>query len=285
MLYRVDPLLYSTLYEDVEGFDEQQILDHFVNIGVKEGRLGRAEDLRLKFIESIPCDLPSLEIGPFCCPGLHGPGVKYADVLTTEEIKRDTANYGFNTDSVPNIDYVLKGENYDSIKEKFSIVYSSHCIEHIPDLIRHLQYIEKILYDGGKYYLIVPDKRYCFDHFIPESGFDAVLKAYFDEKTAPDLRNVLISATHLTHNDSMKHWSGDHGEIDYVNMPGKIERATRLFQEHKIYDHMTTHLWQFTPESFFDIFSAIADLGYTRLRPVDIHTTVKNTLEFCVILA
>lgn len=284
MLYRVDPLLYSTLYKDVEGFNEQQILNHYVNIGVKEGRIGRAEDSREHFTKSIPRGRPILEIGPFCYPSLVGPDMKYADVMTAEEIREDAVKYGGPLGYGQNIDYVIKDENYDIIKEKFFAVHSSHCIEHIPDLIGHLQSVEKILEDGGKYYLIVPDKRYCFDHFIPESSFDAVLEAHLKEKTAPDLRNVLVSAAYLTHNDAKRHWRGDHGEIDRAAIPERLERAKQLFLERKEYDHMTTHLWQFTPESFFDVFSTMADLGYTKLRPVDVHPTLKDALEFCAVL-
>ena len=283
MFYRINPEVYANLNPDLADLSNEQLLEHFKEIGVKEGRLGRLESLRVVFLDTIPKDRPILEIGPFCDPQFTGPMVKYADVLSTEELKEVSKTVNYIPDFIPHIDYVVRNEDYSIINEKFLSVFSCHCIEHIPDLIRHLQKIEKILDHGGRYYMVIPDKRYCFDHFIKESSISDVLEAYFDKKTRPSIREVINGQAFTTHNDAERHWNGDHGEIDRASMLDNIQKAIVSYHQERS-DLAFAHVWQFTPESFFDIVSTIADLGYTRLRPVDIHPTVRPYFEFCAVL-
>jgi predicted SAM-dependent methyltransferase len=55
------------------------------------------------------------------------------------------------------------------VYEQFDIAFSSHVIEHTLDFIKHLNQVCDILKNNGHYFLFVPDKRYCFDYFSPES--------------------------------------------------------------------------------------------------------------------
>ncbi len=71
---------------------------------------------------------------------------------------------------LPNIHFVSPTGNLEIVNECFDVVLNSHCIEYQPNLITHLNHIESILNPGGYYFVLEPDKRYCFDHFIPESS-------------------------------------------------------------------------------------------------------------------
>nr|WP_051205402.1 hypothetical protein [Salinimicrobium xinjiangense] len=99
------------------------------------------------------------------------------------------------------------------INEKFDNVVSSHCIEHQPDLIQHLNDVSQILFPEGKYYLIIPNKRYCFDHFNCESKLEDVLNAHEEKRIKHSLRSVITHRLSMqTHNDPFMHWKGNHGE-------------------------------------------------------------------------
>ena len=65
-----------------------------------------------EFLADIPNDGVDIEIGPFANPLLHGPNVKYLDVLPTEQL-------------------ITRARELD--------------IEHQPDLIKHLNQVEAIL--------------------------------------------------------------------------------------------------------------------------------------------
>jgi hypothetical protein len=45
------------------------------------------------------------------------------------------------------------------IKEKFSLIFSSHNIEHQVDLVKNLNQVANLLEEGGKFFIIIPDKR------------------------------------------------------------------------------------------------------------------------------
>ena len=111
-----------------------------------------------------------LEIGPFLKPFIRGDNVKYLDVMNLDDLKERAKkiNFHYNPNYIPSqIDYVISNEDYSVINEKFDAVFSSHLIEHQVDLIHHLQQVEGLLEENDSYFLCIPDKRYCFDHFKP----------------------------------------------------------------------------------------------------------------------
>lgn len=125
------------------------------------------------------------------------------------------------------------------IDEQFEIVVSSHCIEHQPDIVRHIQAVEKLLIDGGCYALRIPDRRYCHDHYLPDSTLAAVLDAYYAERKVHSLKSVIEAKALVTHNNAWRHWFGSHGPrrrdiahatrlaVD-VNRQGYLCRRSRL---------------------------------------------------------
>src|SRR5579872_180659 len=142
---------------------------HFEIHGKKEGRISNSIQSRTNFIELIPKDAATLEIGPFYNPVAKGKNVKYFDVLNQSDLTARAKSIGTPYENIPKIDFVDPQGDLSVISEQFDVVVSCHCIEHQPDLIDHLQKVEKLLNPGGFYFIIIPDKRYCFDHFIPET--------------------------------------------------------------------------------------------------------------------
>lgn len=239
--------------------------------------------MRPDFVASIPKNGKILEIGPFFSPVCIGKNVKYFDILSQSQLKKRAIEHGHTDlkDNIPFIDYVSPSGNLSIVKEKFDIVLSSHVIEHQLDLVKHLSDVGNILKSGGKYFILIPDKRYCFDHFLPESGVAEVLTRHIEKPKTHSLKSVIEHRALTTHNDPGRHWEGDHGSPD-----DSKRRLNAAISEHKKTGgkNLDVHVWYFTPDSFRSIITSLQDLGLTNLRIRKIYPTATNTLEFFAIL-
>jgi SAM-dependent methyltransferase len=238
--------------------------------------------LRADFLDSIPKNISTLEIGPFFNPLCRGEKVKYFDILDRNELisRAKRLKLEFQEENVPFIDYSSPVGDLSVIPETFDAVFSSHVIEHQPDLINHLQKVDKLLNDGGKYYLIIPDKRYCFDYFNPESSIADVLNAYYERQKKHTLKSVLEHRALITHNNAGDHWKGNHGILENV-----VEKIKNAIEEYNTSDYIDVHSLCFTPASFAQIIGWLSKLGYTNFSIDRIHETLENDIEFyCVLI-
>jgi SAM-dependent methyltransferase len=276
--FAFDPTFYTGKYADLSGFSAEVAIDHFSRYGIAEGRQGHPRGSRATFTNYISTFDKVLEIGPFCSPVARGQNVRYLDVLDEIQLRKRAKELGLDEKGCPeHIHYT--GEIFD-INETFDAVISSHCIEHQPDLIHHLKGIAKVLRRDGSCLLYVPDKRYCFDHYIPESTVAEVIQAHHERRTSHLLRSVIEHHALNTHNDPGRHWAGDH-EVEHGKvLTERIKDAINLYNTSEKY--IDVHAWYFTPRSFIDIMTTLVDCGFTELRPVECHSSLRNELEFFV---
>src|SRR5436190_23194025 len=170
-----DANLYKKLYHDVIQYNPKDLYTHYLNHGIKEGRRANVLKTKLDFIDLIPKDKKILEIGPLCSPLVSGENVFYFDIQNKEDLMLKAKSFGLSVKNASHIHFVSPIGNLEIVDECFDVVLSSHCIEHQPNLITHLSHIDRLLNPGVYYCVLVPDKRYCFDHFILESSFAQVL--------------------------------------------------------------------------------------------------------------
>jgi hypothetical protein len=224
-----------------------------------------------------------LEIGPLNRPLATGHFMKYFDLLPTAELKARAVEQGLNPDSVPWINFHDSNGNLSVITETFSDVISAHGLEHQPDLIRHLQNVSKILNSkSARYWLVLPDKRYCFDSLIPETKITEVIEAFEMGITKPSIWKVIEHRALTTHNDSTEHWKGNHGPQN-VNLKSRWEAAKQEFNNSNG-AYIDVHCWQFTPDSFVDLINGLYELGFIDFSVEEIFETPENDLEFCAVL-
>jgi hypothetical protein len=186
---------------------------------------------------------------------------------------------GFAPSRVPFIDFINDQGDLSVISLKFDYIFSSHVIEHQPNLIKHLRQVTELLKDEESSYLaIIPDHRYCFDHFIHASNLSEIIAAFDNDVKQPSKYKVLEHWALTTHNDRIRHWSGDHG-AQFENLVYRWNKAIKDFNPSKYSD---VHCWQFTPLSFQAICNALHDLGYIDLKVANLWETRPGDIEFFV---
>lgn len=272
---------YRKSYPDIAELSDETLREHYESHGRREGRKASPHARTAKLIEKLQELSPALEIGPFDRPALRGPGVSYVDVLDKEGLKKRAIEHERNPDTVPEIDYVVPGGDLSTIADRFALVFSSHTIEHQPDLVRHLRQVETLLAPDGVYALVIPDCRYCFDHFIAPSTIANVLQAHHEERRVHTLASAIEHLALVTHNDPSRHWRGDHGSQDVD--PERVKRAMDIWTA-KRDGYLDVHAWQFTPGTFREIISTLNAMGLIELAPIRVYDTLRNKFEFGAIL-
>ncbi len=278
-----DAALYRSHYRDVRRLDAAKLELHFRTSGIDQGRVGSVVAKRSAFVDLMRDATSILEIGPFANPTVSGPRVKYFDVLSSDALRRRALAHGLDPNRCPNIDFVSPTGDLGVVSGQYDAVVSSHVIEHQPDLIRHWLGVARLLNPGGRYFLAVPDKRFCFDHFIAESTFATVLDAYFRGLRMHTIASVVEHRALTTHNDARRHWKGDHGEPAYKASLGQIREALDVCLRNPG-DYIDTHAWQFTSRSFREIAATLFAAGMSPFRVARVYDTVRGSNEFYAVL-
>ncbi|MBR5912800.1 MAG: class I SAM-dependent methyltransferase [Selenomonadaceae bacterium] len=280
---------YRRVYPEFLGLPDEIVIEHYRRYAEEQGRTtciyDRSEYLKLFLNDAIAKNsLKVLEIGPFNNPFFVGDNVKYFDVLDTETIRERARKVSPKFEGVPpKIHYVEPNGDMSIIKEKFDIVFSSHVIEHQPDLVRHLQNVGNILNDGGMYILVIPDKRYCFDHYRNETKFFEVIDAYVNENKSHTFKSVAESNCFRAHNNSFLHWIGVHGsnELKLKEFTDMLETYAQGVKHRK---YVNAHAWCFTPKVFNGIIEGLNKLNLINLKVHRLCHTIWGRFEFCCIL-
>ena len=237
---------------------------------------------RNAFVGLIPLTSSVLEIGPFAQPVLRGPHVRYVDVLSTEDLRKRARALGMDETKVPTISWVSNGSDLSVVNDTFDAVVSSHAIEHQPDFVGHLNQVADLLKPDGRYYVLVPDHRYCFDHFLTPSTVAQVIGAHLENRAVHTLSSVVEHRALTTHNDPVRHWAGDHGDPN----ENRASRIASAIQEISDADgaYIDVHAWYFTPRSFREVITDLHATKHISLSVQRMFPTRPNSNEFWAIL-
>lgn len=250
---------YRKQHQDLRSFSDADLLIHYSQYGEQEGRIASVINTRETFLGLLNSRDSFLEIGAFAKPSLEflrerGKLVHYADWLTKEELmQRASLTPDHDAANVPEIRWVLS-HGYEQIDTTYDAVVSHHCVEHQPDLIRHFISVRSILNKNGWYLFSMPDKRRCFDHFIPETNLADIVDAYLTERKSPSFKSALehICFTSQTFQD---------GKNPYQSRdPNMVARFNHALQEYRSTDYLDVHCWQFTPHSFRQLYNQLVSI-------------------------
>lgn len=307
---------YRQNYPELNNFPDEIVAEHCRRFAVEQGHSTCPYDRReylQKILQNIidQYRIKVLEISPWDNAFLRGDTVKYFDSTDVETLRKKSEEAKRNINNLPErIDFVSPNCDLSIVDEKFDVVFSSHVVEHTPDLVEHFQAVSKILNRGGLYILIVPDKRYCFDYYHADSTITEVLDAFACEKKIPRLADVINQAFTRTHNDPILHWRGEHGERygeqrtipltpdlgvevmgEYFFDEGNGINREYLFRLVEKYSealengrYISTHNWRFTPDTFGHIVRTLTKLQFIDLKLHRLCHTLWGRFEFVTML-
>jgi SAM-dependent methyltransferase len=268
-------------YADLAGLDDRALVRHYAEHGEAEGRVAADVALREAFVAMAPPETALLEIGPFCQPVFTGPNVRYLDILDAESLRRRAVEIGIDPAGCP------QTIHYNHLEEaagaQLDVIFSSHNLEHQPDLVGHFQQAAAALKPGGLYMILVPDKRYCFDHFLPETTLSDVLGAYAENRTVHAPSSVIEHVAFTCHNDILRHWRGDHGPAP-TGLDGRVEVALQQIED-AAGGYIDVHAWQFTPASFRGLMAGLQGLNLSPFTAARVYDTPWGRNEFAAVLA
>lgn len=186
---------------------------------------------------------------------------------------------------VPYIDFVSHNGDFSVIDEKFDIVFSRHSIEHQMNLVAHLQAVERVLNDGGLFALVIPDKRYCLDHYRPETSLAEVLDRHFRKVAFRPFDDYIGCVMVSTHNIAGLHWIGKHGDIGNQLTRENFEALSQKYIDSRDADkYIDVHSLCLTPRSFEHIINTLNKMELTRFKIHRLCHTVWGRFEFSAVL-
>ena len=299
----------------MNNFSDDVLREHYKRFAVEQGHSTCFYDRRECLHEFLQKEinnrtLKALEIGCGGFPFLRGESVKYFETLSTNELKEQYIKIRRTTDYFPKeFDFVSPTGDLSVINETFDIVFSSHVIEHCPDLVEHFHGVSKILNKGGVYILVVPDKRYCFDYYNSESTIMEVIDAFANERKIPRLADLISSTYTCTHNDAVLHWLGEHGkpfscrdisrdndaklmfigEYFFDDYKGSFqEKILHLIDKYaeaiELNKYISAHNWRLTPDNFRYILDVLNELHFIDLKIFRLCHTIWGRQEFTAML-
>lgn len=281
-LIALDLAYYRRAHPDLGALDDDALLQHYCSSGYLEGRQS-ADAATRDAIPALVAGRKTLEIGPFCTPLVRGPTIVYADVLSTEELVERSRTLGRRVRSVPEITHVLRDGSLRGIDERFAAAVSCHTIEHQPDLIGHLLEVAALLDEGGSYYMVIPNAKFCFDRSLPETKISDIIEAHRSARRVHRLASVIEHRALVTHNNHEQHWQERRAHAFERINPDLVRAAIDEFDTAAGH-YIDVHAWQFTPFSFANIVDCLIRLDMIPFRGFSVHGPVAGRNEFTAFL-
>lgn len=241
---------------------------------------------REKILPWINAKGSGLEIGPGPYPVLPKSAGYKVEIVDCEPREKLLEKFqGYKSDHpIEEVDYLWSGQTYADLtgkKNHYDWIVACHVIEHTPDLISFLNDCETVLNEQGVLALVVPDKRYCFDHFRPLTGLARVVDSHarqtriHSEGTAAEYFMQVVSR------GGQNDWhSFNTGPFAHIHTAQEAKLAIHAIRD--LGQFLDLHAWCFVPSSFRLLMHDLYLLGYTRLQEVAFYPT--EGCEFTMLL-
>lgn len=233
-------------------------------------------------------DLSGVEIGALASPLVKPEDgrilyVDYTDTASLKEKYRHDPNVV--NENIVDVGAIWGSQSLQDCigtDTKVDYVLASHVIEHVPDLITWLAEIHAILKPGGSLRLAVPDRRYSFDYLRFETRIHDVLDAYLRRARVP-LPRLIIEFNSLARVvDCRKAWDGVLDPAHLQPMGTKENGLSLAAQSLADGSYHDVHCWVFTPKSFAELCTELAELDLLNFACDSLIETARGELEFFV---
>lgn len=231
-----------------------------------------------------------VEIGPLCWPLVRRPDaaqIIYVDHTDTPHLRqkyRDDPHV--DPDEIVNVDAVWGANTlHEAIGGQYvDYVVASHVVEHVPDLVTWLRELAAVLKPTGEVRLAVPDRRFTFDYFRRESRLPEVLTSYIERTRVPHPFCVLDHCLNAADISTAQAWRGRIEQAStkrHHTWQGAMHLARDAFENGRYHD---VHCWVFTPRSFAKLIADLCDMDLLDFACEDFADTMRNGMEFSVVL-
>ncbi|MDM8527949.1 glycosyltransferase [Anaerolineales bacterium HSG24] len=233
-----------------------------------------------------------IEIGPCYSPSApkrDGYNVHIIDHLNREQLikkyEAHRANLGeLDLETIEEVDFVWQGQSYAELTGKtgfYDWIIASHMIEHTPDLIGFLKNCDEILNEDGIISLVIPDKRYCFDHFRSVTSLGKIIDSHIQPSPIHTPGTIAEFYLDVVSKAGVISWNETrHGDYQFrYSLADVREQLDYVINEKKYID---VHSWCFTPHSFRLLIHDLYTLGYISFKELSFSPTVNY--EFFVTL-
>jgi predicted SAM-dependent methyltransferase len=229
-----------------------------------------------------------IEIGPShnpIAPKKAGYNVEIIDHASKEILKNKYDNNDLVISKIEDVDFVWSGENYADLtgkKHHYDWIIASHLVEHTPDLISFLNNCDSILNDTGVLALVIPDKRYCFDHFRPITGLSGIIDSHFSKNKIHTPGTVAEYFMNVVRKSDQLAWEQNTtGDYDFCHTMAETKTALSTVINAGLY--LDVHAWCFVPNSLRLIIEDLFSLDLIKLREAKFLETING--EFYVTLS
>ncbi len=237
---------------------------------------------------------PGLEIAP-----LHAPiavksdwDVSYVDIVSTKKLLEHYADdSAVPPEDIVEVDFPLTDEDgtirplveVAGVGAPFAWVIASHVIEHVPDLITWLDDIATLLRDDGALVLAVPDMRFSFDAYRPQTTVGQMLQAHHDGDLVPSVRAVYDALHSASSISAREAWAGRRTGLESSRVH-PLSQVMPFVEMAKSGEYIDSHVWTFRPASFIEQINELGQLGLCEFVVEKVRNTRPGQLEFFAVL-
>lgn len=218
-----------------------------------------------------------IEVGPFenpVAPKKKGFNVEIIDHASKAELIAKYHGQQVKADQIEEVDYVWSGQSYADLtgkKKHYDWIIASHVIEHTPDLIAFINSCDEVLKDGGVLSLVIPDKRYCFDHFRPITAISQIIDSHIEKRKTHSPGAAADYFLNVVSLNGQRAWQpGNAGHYELVHTLESARQNMHSASTH----YVDLHAWCFVPHSFRLLIKDLNDLGLIHLNEVGFSPTV-----------
>jgi SAM-dependent methyltransferase len=262
------PLPSASQPISLNGRDVARSQQWFLSRNDDERQEREIGDFRAFIRKAIAKTTVSMEIGPSFAPILpkrDGYNVRVLDHDDQAGLVAKYTSHGVAVSKIEPVDFVWRGEKIgDLVNERFDAIVASHVIEHAPDFIQFLNDCSGILNPTGRIYLLIPDKRYCFDFLQPVSDVAKIMGDHRVRRTRHSFESFYRLTQSVLGNGGITWGQGSVPSLAFVHGdPNFVLPLARSWVESDTYQDV--HENYFTPMSFAMIVDELFYLGETDL--------------------
>ena len=156
-------------------------------------------------------------------------------------------------------------------------------LEHVPRIIDFFQDIATILNKSGKLYLILPDHRYCFDHFRSPTSFAEAFFIHSQGIEVPPWRVFDSTLEAIPLNDPVRLWTKGGIATETLSRRKSFEGAVKVLDRVLEGQYVDAHFSVFSPRSFILLLYNMVNARLFPFKCTAFYPTEKDSFNFAAV--